>query len=104
MSQQHRLEVIFKNDEGAVLRLLGLLQRRGFALDGIDMLPSDNKEKTITLMVKAMSPTHRVETLLLQIKRLHEVKEAKVLPPRAQRGVIARFQRGLFSQDRTTCF
>ncbi len=70
----HRLFIEFLAAEGAVKRMLGLIERRGFILRRISMaeLP-DGRRASLALEVEARDPGRSIETLSRQVERLHGV-------------------------------
>src|SRR4051812_40595510 len=103
---KHVLKVSFDGEEGAILRLLGLIQRRGFSVEGIDMPQTDDTRKTVMLTVKPVGLAYRVDVLQRQIERLHEVREVSVIAPKPPRRVpeflrkpVARIQQSFHLQD-----
>lgn len=75
---KHTLNISFEADEGAMLRLLGVVQRRGYAVEGIAMPESESSLKTVALTVCSMSSNDRIEILMRQIERLHEVRQVSL--------------------------
>ena len=61
--------------EGALLRLLGLVERRGFPLGAIQTRPSPaGLDVRLTLPVDGRPG----DVLLRQVQRLHDVREARI--------------------------
>ena len=85
----HMINVTFDAKEGAMLRLLGLIQRRGFSLEAIDMPSGEGDCKTATLTLAPMGPGYRVETLQRQIERLHEVRSVKIIEAARPRNILS---------------
>jgi acetolactate synthase regulatory subunit len=73
MSTQ-RLVVEYLAGEGALVRMLGLVERRGFVLRRAVMaeLPC-GRRATLALTVEPRDSGRSVETLALQLRRLHGV-------------------------------
>ena len=69
-----RLVVEYLAGEGALVRMLGLVERRGFVLRRSVMaeLPC-GRRATLALTVEPRGPGRSVETLTLQLGRLHGV-------------------------------
>jgi len=82
---KHTLNISFEADEGALLRLLGLVQRRGFSVEGIAMPQTEDKRKTVALTVAPMSPNNRIDVLQRQIERLQEVRHVSLAPEKPMR-------------------
>jgi acetolactate synthase regulatory subunit len=69
-----RMIVDFAPAEGAVLRLLGLVERRGFRVRAIDMSEQPcGKRASLTLDIVAHDSGRSVDVLELQLHRLHGV-------------------------------
>ena len=69
-----RIEIGFANAEGAVLRMLGAVERRGFQLRGISMSERDG-EAAMSLEVQARLPERSLEVVAAQLRRLDEVRQ-----------------------------
>ncbi|WP_114952345.1 ACT domain-containing protein [Sphingosinicella terrae] len=69
-----RLVVEFAPAEGAVLRMLGLVERRGFRVSGLGMSEQPcGSQASLSLELVARDAGRRVEVLGLQLQRLHGV-------------------------------
>jgi acetolactate synthase-1/3 small subunit/acetolactate synthase II small subunit len=68
-----RIEIGFANAEGAVLRMLGAVERRGFQLRGISMSERDG-EGALSIEVQARFPERSLEVVAAQLRRLDEVR------------------------------
>ena len=69
-----KLVVDFAPAEGAVLRLLGLVERRGFRVSGLGMTEQPcGSQASLSLDLVARDAGRRVEVLELQLQRLHGV-------------------------------
>ena len=68
-----RLTIAFAPGEGAVVRMLGLVERRGFKLCGIAMA-----EGEMTLDVEPRDAGRKLDMLDLQLRRLVEVRDVRV--------------------------
>jgi acetolactate synthase-1/3 small subunit/acetolactate synthase II small subunit len=80
-----RLVVDFAPAEGAVLRLLGLVERRGFRVSGIGMSERPcGKQASLALDLVARDAGRRVDVLGLQLRRLHGVVDVTFAPPHVQ--------------------
>lgn len=66
-----RIDIAFAPAEGAIVRMLGLIERRGFELSRIAM----DDEATLRVELAARDPARRVETLAAQLRRLVEVRD-----------------------------
>lgn len=67
------LQVRLRRAEGALVRLLGLVGRRGFEAERVTARPSeDGARLDVTLQIRGTRP---VEILARQLARLHDVEE-----------------------------
>jgi len=76
---KHTLRINFEEQEGAMLRLLGLIQRRGFSVVRITMPESAGTLKTVHMIVMPMGSSYRIEILQNQIERLYEVQQVTLV-------------------------
>lgn len=74
-----RLQIDFTPAEGAVVRMLGLVERRGFDIGGVTMSAADG-QGSMTLDVAARDPGRRLDVLDLQLRRLVDVRDVSVVP------------------------
>lgn len=65
--------IAFAPGEGAVVRMLGLVERRGFQVRSIVM-----SEGSMTLDVEARDASRKLDMLDLQLRRLHEVRDVQI--------------------------
>jgi acetolactate synthase II small subunit len=74
LGSTQRLVVEFTAEEGALVRMLGVVERRGFILRRTVMaeLPC-GRRATLALTVEPRDAGRSVETLALQLGRLHGV-------------------------------
>ena len=72
-----RIQITFVPGEGAVLRMLGLVERRGFAVRGIAM-SEDSSSGSIAMDVEARDPLRRLDVLSRQLERLIEVRSVSI--------------------------
>ena len=75
-----RIEIGFANAEGAVLRMLGVVERRGFELRGISMSERDG-QGTLSLEIQARLPERSLEVVAAQLRRLDEVRQVSFSTP-----------------------
>jgi len=68
-----RLTIAFAPGEGALVRMLGLVERRGFDVRAITMAAG-----SMTLDVEARDPLRRIDALGLQLRRLVDVNDVQV--------------------------
>jgi acetolactate synthase II small subunit len=69
-----RIEIGFANAEGAVLRMLGVVERRGFELRGISMSEHDG-QGALSLEVQARLPERSLDVVAAQLRRLDGVRQ-----------------------------
>lgn len=72
MSNTLRIEMADR--EGALMRLVGLIERRGFAIARLDKSPAADGQARITMSVAAREGARRIDVLVRQISRLFEVE------------------------------
>ncbi len=74
-----RVIVDFALVEGAMIRMLGLVERRGFRVRGLEMR-QEGASGCVTLEVEARDPGRRLDVLDLQLRRLSEVRKVFLFP------------------------
>ena len=67
------IEIAFAPAEGAVLRMLGLVERRGFALRGVTM-EERGESGTLSIQVEPRDAGRRLDVIANQLRRLVEVR------------------------------
>lgn len=72
-----RIEITFQPGEGAVLRMLGLVERRGFLVGGITMRSNPDRA-TLALDLAPRDPGRRPDVLARQLRRLVDVRSVAV--------------------------
>jgi acetolactate synthase II small subunit len=72
-----RIQVDFDAAEGAVLRMLGLVERRGFIVSGIGMEARGGRG-SLSLDVDARDPGRSLDVVARQLRRLHEVRDVSI--------------------------
>ena len=72
------MEVLLDQAEGALLRLLGTVERRGFALSGMSADPTDAGVLAVRLQLEG---ARDLQVLCRQIERLIDVRAVRLLPP-----------------------
>ena len=77
-----RLEVTFMPGEGAVLRMLGLVERRGFLVRGIAMT-EEQSAATLAIDVEPRDSGRSLEVVARQLDRLVDVQSVSVSPSHA---------------------
>jgi acetolactate synthase-1/3 small subunit len=63
------IHILMDRADGALQRLIGLVERRGFLIDGIDMAP-EGAAMRIALTVRGRDAGRSIDNLGLQIDRL----------------------------------
>jgi acetolactate synthase regulatory subunit len=73
-----RIEIEFRPSEGAILRLIGLVERRGFEVRGVD-LPQMNiqSDAQMSLTVRPRDAGRRMSTLCAQISKVYGVSAVR---------------------------
>lgn len=66
--------------EGTLLRILGLVERRGFFIETMEMCGLGEEMRGLTLGIQPRDPSRRLENLGLQIDRLYGVRRLKDTP------------------------
>ena len=75
-----RIEIDFAPAEGAVLRMLGLVERRGFEVRGIEMAQREG-QGSLSLEVEPRDSSRRLSIVAAQLRRLLEVRNVSVSSP-----------------------
>lgn len=71
----------FEAADGAVLRILGLVERRGYVVRGIAMAEQNSGAASMTLDVEPRDQGRSIDVLELQLTRLQEVRSISHFPP-----------------------
>ena len=72
-----RITVDFSAAEGAVLRMLGLVERRGFEVSALAMAAQDGRG-SLSLDVRPRDPGRSLDVMASQLRRLDEVRNVSV--------------------------
>lgn len=75
-----RISIEFKAAEGAVSRVLGLVERRGFRVRGLSMA-EQGESGSLTMDVDIRDAGRRLDVLGLQLSRLAEVSSVSFSDP-----------------------
>ena len=78
-----RVAIEFAPAEGALVRIVGLVERRGFLVRGVAMTDRDGRG-TLTLDVEPRDAARSLDVLSLQVGRLHGVRSVSFVPPAAE--------------------
>ncbi|CAA9523939.1 MAG: hypothetical protein AVDCRST_MAG39-2713 [uncultured Sphingomonadaceae bacterium] len=71
-----RVGIEFVPIEGALVRLLGLIERRGFEVRGVRMAERPcGRSATLSVDVSPRDPGRRLDVLEQQLRRLHGVQD-----------------------------
>jgi acetolactate synthase-1/3 small subunit/acetolactate synthase II small subunit len=73
-----RLVISFTPAEGAVIRMLGLVERRGYALRRLAMEEQANGA-SLVLDVEPRDPSRRIDVVARQLDRLLEVNSVSIV-------------------------
>ena len=80
MSAHARIDIGFSMTEGAVLRMVGLVERRGFEVRGIVMGEKEAGQGAIALDVRPRDASRSLDIVAGHLRRLHEVKTVSCTP------------------------
>ena len=73
----HTLTIQLSGSEGAVIRTLGLIERRGFSLDRCSVGGIENNSRVMEVSVSSTRPG---DLLKRQLERLHDVLHVELKP------------------------
>ena len=73
----HTLHIRLSSVEGAVIRALGLIERRGFSLNNCTVTESDGNGRDMKVNVSSTRPG---DLLKRQLERLHDVYHVELVP------------------------
>lgn len=71
----HQLRIELNTAEGAVLRALGLIERRGFLLQTCNLHAELDGKRVLEILVESARPP---ELLKRQLERLHDVQSVTI--------------------------
>jgi acetolactate synthase II small subunit len=72
-----RIQIDFAMAEGALLRMLGLVERRGFEVRGLAMAERDGRG-SLSLEVRPRDAGRRLDVIAGQLRRLADVRNVTV--------------------------
>jgi acetolactate synthase-1/3 small subunit/acetolactate synthase II small subunit len=72
-----RLEIDFAMAEGAMLRMLGLIERRGFEVCGLSM-SGTGREGALAVDLSARDSGRGLEVMAGQLRRLTDVRHVRI--------------------------
>ena len=79
-----RMRIDFQPGEGIVIRMIGLIERRGFQVRGLGMSEDeDGQGASLVVDVEARDTARNLQMLDLQLRRLHGVRNISVFTPAA---------------------
>lgn len=76
------IEVNLSRAEGAIVRTLGLIERRGFVVESV-ATQGDAQADSLVLRVEVASRGRPVDVLVRQILRLIDVRQAFLIEPQS---------------------
>jgi acetolactate synthase regulatory subunit len=77
-----RLKIEYVNAEGALLRVLGVVERRGFMIKSVAM--NEHADGELASMIVEVAPRgaeRRLDVLVPFVQRLHEVRSINAFEP-----------------------
>lgn len=76
----HLIHIELDRLEGSLVRILGLIERRGFNIDAIDMFDLGPDKRGLNVTVSIRDAARTIETLNLQIDRLYGIRRLDADP------------------------
>jgi acetolactate synthase regulatory subunit len=77
-----RLKIEYVNAEGALLRVLGVVERRGFMIKSVAMNEhADGKLASVIVEVQPRDSSRKLDVLIPFLRRLHEVHAINSFEP-----------------------
>lgn len=81
----HLIHIELDRLEGTLLRILGLVERRGFHIDGIELYDLGEETRGLTLTIRPRDANRSLDILGLQIDRLYGIKRVFAAPEKVAR-------------------
>jgi acetolactate synthase-1/3 small subunit len=78
----HLIHIEIDRLEGTLLRILGLVERRGFHIDELELFDLGEDRRGLALTVRPRDANRSLDILGLQIDRLYGVKRMQEAPSR----------------------
>ncbi|MEJ2515567.1 MAG: ACT domain-containing protein [Gammaproteobacteria bacterium] len=78
----HTLNLTIEKVEGAIIRTLGLIERRGFSVTSIDARANEGDQE-MELVIQFTGTGRPAEVLARQIDKLFDVKSVHLVPTKA---------------------
>ena len=75
-----RLAVQFAANEGALLRILGLIERRGYRIRELGLVEAPS-HSSLSILVEARDSSRRPDVLARQVGGLHDVRSVDLFTP-----------------------
>lgn len=72
---QYRLDLIVKQAEGALVRVIGMVERRGFVLRGVQATPHADGRWRLQMRVDSTRPA---QTLRHQLEKVYDCESVSV--------------------------
>ncbi|MDD9900788.1 MAG: hypothetical protein OXT65_07405 [Alphaproteobacteria bacterium] len=93
--------------EGALVRVLSTIERRGFSVAALNMPAAKASGRSLTVTVQALSSAYKIDILMRQIARLQEVQKieqsiATSQPRRRSAGVLRFLRKAVPHTQRAT--
>lgn len=70
----HLIHIEIDRLEGTLIRILGLVERRGFHIDALELFDLGEDRRGLSVTVRPRDPNRSLDILGLQIDRLYGVK------------------------------
>lgn len=84
----HRLEIDFAMNEGAVLRMIGLVERRGFEVRGIRMAEAGEGRGALALDLRPRDSSRNLGIVARHLQRLYDVEAVSCFSPEPTQGTV----------------
>ena len=83
----HRLSIDFRGEEGAFLRILGLMERRGYHLQSCNLKREPDDHCRVEVVVQS---DRAGDLLKRQLERLHNVQAVHLKPQESNQSSVRR--------------
>ncbi len=83
----HLIHIKLDRLEGSLMRILGLVERRGFHIDEMELYDLGEATRGLTLKLRLRDQARTLETLGLQIDRLYGIERVEN-DPRQDAGAV----------------
>lgn len=70
----HLIHIELDRKEGSLMRILGLVERRGFHIDELELFDLGEDKRGLNITVRVRDAARTLDTLGLQIDRLYGIK------------------------------